>query len=169
VKRTPAVPPPLFLRLLSTCGLIGEAAPFAPATWTSLVVLPFILPYARLALPAQVALLVLVIGVGVVASGRAERYYGHDAKAITIDEVAGMLVAFLAVPVAEASRGNAVLLLGAGFMGFRLFDVVKPFPAGRAQRLPGGMGIMADDLLAGLYANLCLRALNAVLNQGGSA
>lgn len=158
MKRTPAVPPPFWLRLAATCGLVGEAAPFAPASWSSLVVLPFMIPYAHLPLWAQVATVLVVAGAGVVVSGRAERYYGHDAGAITVDEVAGMLVTFLGIPPASGPTAVAITL-GAGFVLFRILDVVKPFPAGRAQRLPGGTGIMADDLLAGLYANLGVRVL----------
>ena len=69
---------------------------------------------------------------------------------MVIDEVAGMLVTLLAVPV-----GFAGALIG--FFAFRLFDIVKPFPAREAERLPGGWGVMADDLVAGVYAQVLLR------------
>ena len=71
---------------------------------------------------------------------------------VVIDEVAGMLVTLLAVPVGLA---GAVV----GFLAFRLFDIVKPFPARQAERLPGGWGVMTDDLVAGVYAQGLLRLL----------
>jgi phosphatidylglycerophosphatase A len=69
-----------------------------------------------------------------------------------IDEVAGLLLALFLVPP------TAVVLFG-GFLLFRVFDILKPFPIGRVEKWRGGLGIVADDLVAGLYANLCLRLL----------
>lgn len=94
-----------------------------------------------------------VAAVGVAAASQAESAYGRrDPGVIVIDETAGMLLTLAAVPVGV---GGAL----AGFFAFRLFDVVKPFPARRAERLPGGWGVMADDLVAGLYAQALLRLL----------
>jgi phosphatidylglycerophosphatase A len=95
---------------------------------------------------ALAALLIVVTGLGTWAADEAERALGgKDPGAIVVDEVAGMMLAVLAVPLTPT-----VLL--AGFLLFRVFDVVKPFPANVAQRLRGGVGVMADDLVAGLYA-----------------
>ena len=97
--------------------------------------------------------LLAVTAVGVAAASRAEAACGRrDPGLIVIDETAGMLLTLAAVPV---GLGGAVV----GFLVFRLFDVVKPFPARRAERLPGGWGVMADDLVAGLYAQALLRLL----------
>jgi phosphatidylglycerophosphatase A len=97
-------------------------------------------------------LLIVVTGLGTWAADEAERALGdRDPGMIVVDEVAGMMLAVLAVPA------TPVALL-AGFLLFRVFDVVKPFPANVAQRLPGGLGVMVDDLVAGLYA-LALLAL----------
>lgn len=97
--------------------------------------------------------LLAVTAVGVAAASRAEAAYGRrDPGLIVIDETAGMLVTLVAVPVGP---GGALV----GFFAFRLFDIVKPFPARRAERLPGGWGVMADDLVAGLYAQALLRLL----------
>lgn len=88
---------------------------------------------------------VIVTVAGVGAAGRVERLRGEkDPGIIVIDEVAGMILSVLMLPLTPA------VLLGA-FLLFRLFDVVKPFPADRAQALPGGFGVMADDLIAGAY------------------
>jgi phosphatidylglycerophosphatase A len=105
----------------------------------------------------QAGLTLVVVWLAVLIGTRAEAAYGHDAKAIVIDEVAGMLITFLFVPMPESASGQW-LALGAGFLLFRIFDVTKPFPAGRAQNLPGGQGVVMDDVVAGVYANVLLRA-----------
>ena len=99
----------------------------------------------------EVAVLLIVTGVGVVAASAVEtRYRSRDPGLVVIDEVAGMMVTLLAVPV--GFTGAMV-----GFFAFRLFDIFKPFPARQAERLPGGWGVMADDLVAGVYAQALLR------------
>jgi len=81
MKRTPSLPTPLGVRLGATFFLIGEAAPFAPATWTSLAVVPLLYPFMAWPLWVQIVLLATVTGYAVVVSDRAEKTYGHDAKA----------------------------------------------------------------------------------------
>jgi phosphatidylglycerophosphatase A len=94
------------------------------------------------------ALLVVVVVVGTWAADEAEpRLGGRDPGVIVVDEVAGMLLAVLAAPPTAA-------VIAVGFVLFRVFDVLKPFPANVSQRLRGGLGIMVDDLIAGLYALL---------------
>ena len=156
MKRSPETPAPLGLRLAATFFLVGEAAPVAPATAASFFMLPFV--YLFWLAPALVQALVVlaVIWFAVLVSTRAETVYGHDAKAIVIDEVAGMLVTFLFVPAVADPRGRLLMLL-AGFLLFRVFDVLKPFPAGRAQSWPRGQGVVFDDVFAGVYANVLLR------------
>jgi phosphatidylglycerophosphatase A len=96
--------------------------------------------------PALAVVLVAVTALGVWAADEAERALAvKDPGAIVVDEVAGMTLSVLVVPLTPA-----VLL--AGFVLFRVFDVVKPFPANVSQRIPGGVGVMIDDLIAGLYA-----------------
>lgn len=95
--------------------------------------------------------IVLALGflLGVYVSGKAEVLWGHDAGRIVIDEVVGMWVAMAFLP-------KAFWLLVIGFFLFRGLDIWKPFPVRRSQRLPGGWGVMTDDLLAGCYANILL-------------
>lgn len=94
--------------------------------------------------------------VGAWAAHRTEQILGgKDPGAIVIDEIAGMTLAVLALP-----RTPGVLAVS--FMLFRLFDITKPFPARVSQRLPGGAGVMIDDLVAGLYALATLALLRAV-------
>jgi phosphatidylglycerophosphatase A len=99
-----------------------------------------------LSTPALAVVLVAVTALGVWAAGEAERALAaKDPGAIVVDEVAGMTLSVLALPLTPA-----VLIVG--FVLFRIFDVLKPFPANVSQRLPGGVGVMVDDLIAGVYA-----------------
>jgi phosphatidylglycerophosphatase A len=147
---------PFPLRAAASFFLIGEVAPFAPATFASLALLPVIHFFVETAWWWQAAVTIVVVWLGVLVSTRAEAHYGHDASPIVIDEVAGMLVTFLLVAL-PGGGNERWIALAAGFLYFRVFDIVKPFPAGRAQDLPGGRGVMTDDLIAGVYANLALR------------
>ncbi len=124
-----------------------------PGTWGSVAALLLWAAYARLAHPATHALLLaLAIGIaltlvaGIPAATIVERESGHhDPGFVVIDEVAGQWVALLASPV-DWRHGLIALVL------FRLFDIVKPFPVRRLERLPAGWGIVFDDVAAGLYA-----------------
>jgi phosphatidylglycerophosphatase A len=99
-----------------------------------------------LSTPILAVVLVAVVVVGTWAAGEAEAALGaKDPGAIVVDEVAGMTLSVLALPLTP-------VVVAVGFVLFRVFDVVKPFPANVAQRLPGGVGVMVDDLIAGLYA-----------------
>ena len=102
----------------------------------------------------EAAVLLAILLVGVWSADRVERELGKDPSAVVIDEVAGMLVtvAFLDVSI---TGGLAAFLI------FRVLDVIKPYPAGRLEHLHGGPGIMLDDVMAGVYGNLIMRALMA--------
>ena len=114
----------------------------------------WLLPLSSLGL---LVVLALVLVVGTWAEDRAERLLGDkDPGAIVVDEVAGMIVSVLLLP-----RTGRVLL--AAFVLFRVFDVTKPFPARTSQRLTGGIGVMVDDLIAGLYAFVVLVLLHVGL------
>lgn len=96
--------------------------------------------------------------IGVRAAGISERIFGcTDPGRVVIDEVVGQMVAFLIRP-----HPSWKLLL-AGFGLFRIFDILKPFPAGRAERLSGGWGIMVDDVIAGVYAMLLVAAFGYMI------
>jgi phosphatidylglycerophosphatase A len=142
------------LTLLLATGFGIGRLPLAPATWASAAVAILLIPDALRAPLVLGAAIAVVTPLAVWASGEAERELGHDAHPIVIDEVAGMLVSVVAVPHAGASPA---LLLASAFFLFRFFDIVKPFPIRQVQELPGGWGVVADDLLAGLATNLVLR------------
>jgi phosphatidylglycerophosphatase A len=136
---------------LATAGGVGYA-PVAPGTWGALVAVPFLPWLAALRARAPVcygALLAGMAAVGVWAAGRAEVVFGgKDHSRIVIDEVAGQLVAGAFVPGTWVAAGLAFVL-------FRLFDVAKPYPASFFdRRVPGGLGVVGDDLVAGAYAGL---------------
>jgi phosphatidylglycerophosphatase A len=98
---------------------------------------------------------------GIWAGGVAERVWGRkDPGRVCVDEFAAYFVAVAFLPKTPAYAVFAFVL-------FRAFDVLKPFPAGRSQRLPGGWGIMADDVVAAVYANLVLQAARAVARATG--
>jgi phosphatidylglycerophosphatase A len=126
-------------------GTVGSAL-------TALVL--WLVPFSRAGL---VVVLVAVIVAGIWAADRAERVLGgKDPGAIVVDEVAGMTLAALLIP-------RTLGPLAVAFLLFRVFDIVKPPPAHAAQRLPGGFGVVVDDLIAGLYALLVLAGLRAAL------
>ena len=99
----------------------------------------------------EAGLIVAVFAAGVWAATHAERFFGGiDPGPVVIDEVLGMLLTLAFIPVGWSGAL-------AGFFIFRVFDVIKPYPANRLEKLHGGFGIMADDAMAGIYANLLLR------------
>lgn len=129
--------------------------PLAPGTFGSAVglLLWAVLPAALAPQAAAIAVLLLA---GSWSGSVAERHFGTtDPSPVVVDEVMGMLVTLFLNPV---GWGGAL----AGFVLFRIADVVKPWPANRLERLPGGAGVMADDLMAAVYANVALRVTMAV-------
>lgn len=137
-----------------TFGYVGYA-PVAPGTAGSLAGLA-VYGLFRVAGASPLAELIVIAALfvaGVWSGTRAERHFGGtDPGPGVIDEVVGMLVTLWLLP---ATWTIAVL----GFLIFRVFDVIKPWPAGRLEALHGGLGMMADDVMAAIYANLALRVL----------
>ena len=138
---------------LSTSLGVGYA-PFAPGTFGSAagLVMWALLPASA---GAQAVAILAIFTVGGWSAHVTERHYGKtDPGVVVIDEVLGMLVTL---------AGHSVSWTGAllGFLLFRVFDVLKPFPANRLEHLHGGFGIMADDAMAGVYANMVLRLVLA--------
>ena len=134
--------------------------PGAPGTYASIATtLIFFLIYhaSHHIVPAlHLSAVCLVSIVGVITANDASRSSGiEDPSFVVIDEAAGQLLAFLFLPV---SAFNLI----AGTVAFRLFDIWKPYPIRKLESLGNGVGIMADDLLAGVYANLVLQIFNLV-------
>lgn len=139
--------------LLASFGFVGYF-PIAPGTAGSAAALVLFLPLRWYASPwGEGAAIVALLLAGVWAGTAAERHYGReDPGYVVLDEVVGMLVTLFMVPVSWYG-------LFLGFLLFRLFDIVKPAPARQLERLHGGLGIMMDDVIAGIYGNLALRLL----------
>lgn len=150
----------LFMSIATGLGL--GYAPFAPGTFGTMLALPIHFLISKLPLPYYAAALAAIIVVAVAAAGAAEKIVDRpDPSVVVIDEVAGMLVAMIAIP----AHPLAWLL---AFALFRFFDIVKPWPVGYLDRhLNGGLGIVMDDLAAGLYAFLALQLIWHLLLRGG--
>jgi phosphatidylglycerophosphatase A len=132
--------------------------PFAPGTFGSAAGL--LLWWALPASPQSQGIAIIVLfAAGAWSGGVAERHFGKaDPGHVVADEVMGMLITLFLNPVGWP---GAIL----GFLLFRVFDIVKPPPARQFERLRGGIGVMADDAMAAIYANLALRAAIALGNR----
>jgi len=146
----PQSPIPVFALALATFFGVGYV-PIAPGTFGSAagLLLWWLLP------PSPVVhgvAIVSLLAIGSWSGTVAERHFGRaDPGQVVIDEVMGMLITLFLNPVGWVGAAIAFFL-------FRLFDVIKPYPSDRLEHLPGGLGVMADDGMAAIYANLALRA-----------
>jgi len=132
--------------------LYSGYSPVAPGT-VGAVVAALLLWYSGI--DQGVPLLVLAVFVslaGVWAGKRVEKIWGPDPGRFNWDEVAGMMVSLLFLP-------HTVPVFVLAFVAFRFFDIVKPFPVNRFEAFPHGWGIMGDDIMAGLYANIVVQIL----------
>jgi len=155
---------PLSGKVAFACASVLGAgfAPGLPGTFGTLAGLPLVIGFARAGPLAEVLLVFLFTVLAIWSSDAGAGVLAKkDPPEVVIDEVAGILVTFLLVPLSWVN-------LCLGFVLFRLFDILKPYPVRRVENLRGGIGIVADDLLAGLYANLSLRLLIPVFQTGST-
>jgi len=146
----PVPRPPLLATVLAT-GLGSGYSPVAPGTAGSAVGLLLYWPLAAWPPAWTIALLVVLFFVGVAAATTVAQTIGiEDPGIVVVDEIVGMWVSLLFLPF---TWQTAAL----GFFLFRVMDVVKPYPARQLEHLPGGWGILLDDVMAGIYANLTVR------------
>ncbi|HEY2380609.1 MAG TPA: phosphatidylglycerophosphatase A [Terriglobia bacterium] len=144
---------------IATAGGAGFA-PKAPGTAGSIVgVAVYLLIEAMHAGAYYPHAIIFLFIVGIWASSRVEHLWGHDAQRIVIDEVVGQMITF-AIAAGRYQLSAFYVLLGFGL--FRLFDIVKPFPIRRLERLKGGLGVVADDVGAGLYALALLTLIRRI-------
>ncbi len=148
---------PLWAVLASTCFGIGRMRP-GPGTWGSAATvliwaaMSHALPAATRA-PATIGLAILIVLIGIPAATQVSRASASkDPQFVVIDEVAGQLIALIAVPLAWQT-------FLAGFILFRGFDILKPPPVRQLERLPEGTGIVLDDVAAGIYALVVIQIL----------
>jgi phosphatidylglycerophosphatase A len=137
--------------LIATIFYVGYL-PFIPGTFGSLAGLAIFLALNG-NVAFQLTALFIILYLGFLSSGKAEEILGKkDPGCVVIDEVAGMLITFLFIPL----EIKTILI---GFLVFRLMDTVKPFPAYGLQKKHGSIGIMGDDIVAGIYSNLVLQVV----------
>ena len=145
--------------------------PLAPGTWGSLVGVGIYLLLRFLFLDSgqipfliiQSVVILIVTFSGIWAASQTERITGRkDPGKVVVDEVAGQLISLLPVALVPFWSSWKLWVI-VSFILFRLFDIVKPYPARRMERLHGGMGIMCDDLVAGVYAAGCVLAATLVM------
>ena len=141
------------IKLLAT-GFGSGLSPFAPGTMGTLVGIPVCLLCLPLAWPFRFLVVIVLSVLAIFISGRAEMIYSKkDDQRIVIDEIVGFQVAMLPVAITG-------LHLLVAFVLFRIFDIWKPFPVNKLQDLPGGWGVVIDDVAAGIYAGVLMLALN---------
>ena len=138
---------------VATCGYVGYA-PIAPGTFGSAAGLAV---YAAVRVTGSTAIelatIAVLFAIGIWAGTVAEHHFGGvDPGPIVMDEVVGMLITLALLPV---NVTGAIV----GFFVFRALDVIKPWPSGGFEKLPGGLGVMADDGMAAIYGNLVMRGL----------
>ncbi len=140
--------------MLIATGFYSGYLPKAPGTWGSLVGLLLFYLLHTLSLPVYLAVVAGIFVVGSFAAGEAEKILdSRDPGVVVIDEIAGMLITMIAVPATP-------LNMALGFILFRIFDIAKPFPVNFFdQRFHGGLGIMLDDVMAGIYSLIILQLL----------
>lgn len=144
-----------FALIVASAGYAGFA-PIAPGTAGSVVGLALYVLLRWLDSAAiEAGVIAVVFALGTWTATMVEAELGKDPGVVVIDEVLGMLVTLAFLDVTPLGAFVAFVL-------FRVYDVIKPFPAGRLESLPGGPGIMLDDFVAGLYGHLTMRVLIAV-------
>lgn len=142
-------PLPLLFKYIATLGFIGYL-PYAPGTFGTAAGLLFVITLKTYDIKLLISSAVIFL-IGLIASHSAEKQLGKDSSHIVIDELCGYLVSVLFIP-------SGIGYLIAAFILFRIFDILKPPPIRKIEKfVPGGAGIMLDDVLAGIYANVCLQ------------
>lgn len=140
-------------------GLYSGLAPKAPGTVGSVAALfiIFCVIYAQIYL-LLIVILFLSCAISLWVSGYFEEQYGEDPPRLVIDEWAGQSLTFIAISFTGDLKSDLILLF-AGFILFRFFDILKPLGINYIQKFKQGYGILGDDLLAGFYALICLKTL----------
>lgn len=145
--------------LFFSTGFFSGYFPFASGTFASFIaiIIYLIIPGFENPLINFVIVFIFFL-IGIFTSGYAEKQYGFDPPEVVIDEIVGMWMTMLFVP-------KTFLLSAIGFSLFRFFDIVKPYPAKQSQELKGGLGIMLDDIIAGLYSLVTLHLILVIFPE----
>jgi phosphatidylglycerophosphatase A len=142
------------LIIFFSTGLYAGKMPVAPGTWGALVALPFYWLLSHISFFFQVLALFPLLGISIWLASEASRIMGDkDPSSVVIDEIIGMLIALTGAPF------SSFYIIWA-FVLFRIFDIFKPFPIKTVEKkMPGGWGIVMDDVLAGIFANIVWRIM----------
>lgn len=145
---------------LLSLGFGSGLSPYAPGTMGTLVAIPLYLLIATLPLTIYLGVIVFGFILGIYFCHVTSDALGvHDHPGIVWDEIIGFWITMIAVPVASWQW------IATGFLLFRFFDIIKPWPVKLAdKRMPSGFGIMFDDVLAGIYALVCMQSIRFYLN-----
>jgi phosphatidylglycerophosphatase A len=141
----------LFEKCLGS-GFYTGFIPFASGTFGSLAALLIYYIPGFSNPPVIIPMLVIFAFYGIIIGTKFEKVYGKDPAECTIDEVVGMWITLLFVP-------KTLIISFTGFLIWRLLDIIKPFPARQAEKLNGGLGIMLDDVIAGVYSLIILHII----------
>lgn len=150
-KDATVVEPSLVTKIFASA-LFSGYSPIASGTVGSAVALAFYFIPGFESIVIIGASIFIVFVLGIRTANTMEKKYGHDPAEVTIDEVVGMWVSLFLLP-------KRIFIIIAAFFAFRFFDIIKPFPARKFDNMTGGFGIMMDDVVAGIYANVILQLL----------
>jgi len=141
------------LKLFFASGFLTGYFPIASGTVGSFLAILIYLFIPGFSEPYILVIFILIfLIIGIYTSDFAEKVYGFDPPEVVIDEIVGMWITMLFVP-------KTYVLSAIGFLLFRVFDIIKPFPAKQSQQIKGGLGIMIDDLIAGFYSLIILHII----------
>jgi phosphatidylglycerophosphatase A len=139
-----------FLAKLFASGLFTGYVPIASGTIGSLLAVGlYCIPGFEEPITLAIIILATLV-IGTRTAGIMEKRYGHDPAEMTIDEIAGMWISLFLLP-------KRIYVIAATFFIFRILDIIKPFPARKFDRMNGGFGIMMDDVVSGIYANIIIQ------------
>ena len=139
--------------LLLASGLGAGYSPFAPGTVGTLVAIPIVLLLSPIRSPVYELTIVTLFFLSSWIADKAQNHWQKkDDQRIVIDEMMGYVLTLLWIP-------KTLLFISIGFLLFRFFDIVKPFPCRRLEKVRGGFGVVLDDVFAGIYANITLQVL----------
>ena len=145
-----------FILLLAT-GLGAGFSPFAPGTAGTLVAIPIELLLSHIRSPVyELTILTFFFFSSWIAEKAQNHWQKIDDRRIVIDEIMGYFLTMLWIP-------KTLFFISVGFLLFRFFDIVKPFPCRQLERVRGGLGVVLDDLAAGIYANVVLQLLRILV------
>jgi phosphatidylglycerophosphatase A len=143
--------------LLLATGLGTGYSPIAPGTMGTLLAIPVFLLLSSIPSPVYEWTIIAFFFLACWVSDKAQSYWGKkDDQRIVIDEIMGFFTAMMWVP-------GTALFIALGFVLFRLFDIIKPPPARRLEQVRGGYGVVLDDVMAGIYANIVLQVIRIII------